>query len=212
MLSAYRPLDYPSTDVILLCFSVSNPDSLDSVVNKWEPEVRHNCPNAPVILVGTNKELRTDARDISRSSLTPVTTEQGQKIAKRIQARAYVECSARTGEGVQEVFETAARATTLQKCKRRINSRTWFKPTNCCCHCRIDLHRINYCCHWLNCKINSVGTLSVPPLSSPFHFLAFPFPLPSSLQSSLPHGANAPGEHLAGQTFWCSSRLKSYFL
>jgi small GTP-binding protein len=36
-----RPLSYPDTDVILLCFSIDSPVSLINVKEKWSPEV--NC-------------------------------------------------------------------------------------------------------------------------------------------------------------------------
>ena len=35
-----RPLSYPDTDVILMCFSIDNPDSLENIPEKWTPEVR----------------------------------------------------------------------------------------------------------------------------------------------------------------------------
>jgi small GTP-binding protein len=34
-----RPLSYPNTDVILMCFSIDSPDSLENVPEKWAPEV-----------------------------------------------------------------------------------------------------------------------------------------------------------------------------
>lgn len=55
-----RPIAYPETDVILLCFSIDSPDSLHNVPQKWAPEVRHYCPTVPIILVGNKKELRND--------------------------------------------------------------------------------------------------------------------------------------------------------
>jgi len=36
-----RPLSYPDTHVILMCFSVDRPDSLDNIWDKWNPEVIH---------------------------------------------------------------------------------------------------------------------------------------------------------------------------
>ena len=45
----------------------------------------------------------------------PVKTEEGRAMAEKINAFAYVECSAKNNEGVKEVFETAARAA-LQVC------------------------------------------------------------------------------------------------
>uniref|UniRef100_A0A4W3GWB3 Uncharacterized protein n=1 Tax=Callorhinchus milii TaxID=7868 RepID=A0A4W3GWB3_CALMI len=55
-----RPLSYPDTDVILMCFSIDNPDSLENIPEKWTPEVKHFCPNVPIILVGNKKDLRND--------------------------------------------------------------------------------------------------------------------------------------------------------
>ncbi|KAG9470453.1 hypothetical protein GDO78_017787 [Eleutherodactylus coqui] len=58
-----RPLSYPDTDVILMCFSIDSPDSLE-----------------------------------------------GRDMANRISAYGYMECSAKTKDGVREVFELATRA------------------------------------------------------------------------------------------------------
>ena len=65
-----RPLSYPDTDVILMCFSIDSPDSLDNIPEKWTPEVRHFCPNVPIILVG-NKKVNCNSRQRHRrASLT----------------------------------------------------------------------------------------------------------------------------------------------
>ncbi|VEL32280.1 unnamed protein product, partial [Protopolystoma xenopodis] len=57
-----RPLSYPDTDVILMCFSIDSTDSLENIVEKWHPEVKHFCPNVPIILVGNKRDLRNDER------------------------------------------------------------------------------------------------------------------------------------------------------
>ena len=62
-----RPLSYPDTDVILMCFSVDSPDSLENIPEKWTPEVKHFCPNVPIILVGNKKDLRNDPATIKGS-------------------------------------------------------------------------------------------------------------------------------------------------
>ena len=54
-----RPLAYPSSDAILLCFSIGDPNSLRNVTTKWKPELQHHCPNTPLILVGTKKVIST---------------------------------------------------------------------------------------------------------------------------------------------------------
>lgn len=116
-----RPLSYPNTDVILMCFSVDSPDSLENVQTKWTPEVRHFCPKVPIILVGNKIDLRNDPetiRELSKYKQKPVRTEDGKAMAEMIHASAYVECSAKTEEGICEVFETATKAA-LQKSKRK---------------------------------------------------------------------------------------------
>ncbi|ROL49216.1 Rho-related GTP-binding protein RhoA-D [Anabarilius grahami] len=82
-----RPLSYPDTDVILMCFSIDSPDSLENIPEKWTPE-------------------------------EPVKPEEGRDMANRISAFGYLECSAKTKDGVREVFEMATRAA-LQVRKRK---------------------------------------------------------------------------------------------
>ena len=108
-----RPLSYPNTDVILMCFSIDSPNSLAKVFDKFAPEVRHFCPDVPIILVGNKKDLRNDEnvkRELSKMKQEPVKSEEGSLMCERIKAYAYLECSAKTKEGVRDVFTTAARA------------------------------------------------------------------------------------------------------
>jgi len=117
-----RPLSYPDSHVILICFAVDSPDSLDNVQEKWISEVLHFCQNLPIILVGCKKDLRHDEKikdELAKTSQRPVTTEQGEEVRKKIGAYKYLECSAKTSEGVREVFESATRAALLQKKKKK---------------------------------------------------------------------------------------------
>ncbi|KAA8577381.1 hypothetical protein FQN60_009165 [Etheostoma spectabile] len=54
-----RPLSYPDTDVILMCFS--------NIPEKWTPEVKHFCPNVPLFSSGNKKDLRNDEHTRSRA-------------------------------------------------------------------------------------------------------------------------------------------------
>lgn len=117
-----RPLSYPDTDVILMCFSIDSPDSLENIPEKWIPEVKHFCPNVPIVLVGNKKDLRGDdytIRELARSKQVPVPLSEGEQMANRIGAKDYLECSALTKEGVKEVFEAATRAALCQKVKNK---------------------------------------------------------------------------------------------
>lgn len=112
----------------------------ENIPEKWTPEVKHFCPNVPIILVGNKKDLRNDehtrrelakmkqviisnqresllgGKCVSKPSATPffnqepVKPEDGRDMANRISAFGYMECSAKTKDGVREVFEMATRA------------------------------------------------------------------------------------------------------
>lgn len=113
-----RPLSYPESDVVLICFSVDQPDSLDNVEEKWINEVLHFCKGVPILLLACKIDLRKDPLLIAQLASVgqhPVTTEQGSKVARRIGADSYLECSARTGEGVKTVFEIATKAALSKK-------------------------------------------------------------------------------------------------
>ena len=114
-------------------------DSFENVRSKWYPEVRHHCPDVPIIIVGTKKDLR-DAVEQKRgskesyhksgtlrkktlkksSSIQSVDSAQGiqyvfEEMAKPLvdelyNVYKYVECSAKTGDGVRHVFEEAIRS------------------------------------------------------------------------------------------------------
>ncbi|KAG8737055.1 GTP-binding protein Rho1 [Ceratobasidium sp. 414] len=150
-----RPLSYPDSHVILICFSIVDPDSLDDVKEKvrstvssalplgghqligavaqWIGEVMHFCPGLPYILVGCKKDLRHDPEIIEylrKTNQCPVTTEQGEQVAQKIGARHYLECSALTGEGVREVFQYAVQETLYSK-NRKKGSKRQSKSDKC---------------------------------------------------------------------------------
>ncbi|KAI9155400.1 GTP-binding protein rhoA [Paramyrothecium foliicola] len=117
-----RPLSYPDSHVILICFAIDSPDSLDNVQEKWISEVLHFCQGLPIILVGCKKDLRYDQKTIEelrKTSQKPVSPEEGEEIRKKIGAYKYLECSAKTNEGVREVFEHATRAALLSRSSRK---------------------------------------------------------------------------------------------
>lgn len=112
-----RPLSYPDSHVILICFAIDSPDSLDNVQEKWISEVLHFCTNLPIILVGCKKDLRNDPKtvaELAKTSQKPVSQQEGEHVKKVIRADNYLECSAKTNEGVAEVFESATRLALTQ--------------------------------------------------------------------------------------------------
>jgi len=103
-----RPLSYPRSDVILLCFSTISQVSFESVKQKWWPEVHHYIANIPYILVGTKIDLReTNTPDAHTGKVNPVSTEQAQQLAKEIGCVKYMEICSKDGRGVREVLNDA---------------------------------------------------------------------------------------------------------
>jgi len=107
-----RSLSYAETHVIMLCFSVDNPTSLENVESKWLDEILEHCPGVKVVLVALKCDLRDDrgVRDrLARYGRQAVQYEEGLEVARRIRASRYLECSAKHNRGVNEVFYEAAR-------------------------------------------------------------------------------------------------------
>jgi len=120
-----RPLSYPESHVILIVFSIDFPVSLANVEDKWYPEVSHFCEDTPLLLIGTKIDLRRDdqtRRMLGAQGQATVTHEQGATVAKAIGAR-YMECSAKTGEGVQDVFIAALRESMKGKWNKKLKHR-----------------------------------------------------------------------------------------
>ncbi|KAF2273055.1 putative Rho GTPase Rho4 [Westerdykella ornata] len=121
-----RPLSYPETDVLFVCFAIDCPNSLENVMDKvcsgtnlsrrshtnspqWYPEVLHFCPTTPMMLVGLKSDLRNKRNCIEllkTQGLTPVTPEQGRAVAEKMGA-VYMECSSKEQDGVEEIFDMA---------------------------------------------------------------------------------------------------------
>mmetsp|Transcript_49580 Transcript_49580/g.60852 ORF Transcript_49580/g.60852 Transcript_49580/m.60852 type:complete len:189 (-) Transcript_49580:148-714(-) len=103
-----RPLSYPQTDVFLVCFSIISKSSYENVQTKWVPEIKHHCPEAPFIIVGTKTDLRNDENVLAKVGET-IKESDGQSLANKVGARKYVECSALTQENLKTVFDEAIR-------------------------------------------------------------------------------------------------------
>ena len=114
-----RPLSYPDTSVVLICFSVDSPVSWNSVTEKWIPQVRHFCGQCLMISVACKGDLRNDSAVINKLKQEggkPIASETDKDLVAQIKTDASMECSAKTREGVQAVFVHAARSIRKKRC------------------------------------------------------------------------------------------------
>jgi cell division control protein 42 len=97
-----RPLSYSNADVFLVCFSVGNRASFDNVRDKWAAELRRYSPGVPLLLVG----LQADRRE-SIPAERQVAVGEAERLARDIRAGKYLQCSAKTRQGLSDVFGEA---------------------------------------------------------------------------------------------------------
>ena len=109
-----RGLAFRDADVFLLCYKISDPNTLFSALNFWCPEIRAESPSTPIILVGCQSDTRSD-RDLlhylSKQGKAPVSSDQALSFSQQIGALMYVETSAKASTRASvSAFEVAALA------------------------------------------------------------------------------------------------------
>ncbi|KAH7722099.1 Ras family protein [Aphelenchoides avenae] len=104
-----RPLSYAEANVFLLCFNVMQPQSFESITHHWLPEIRAVSPNAAVIFVGTQSDLRMNMNhvmELQRKGASPACPKTIRRAAEQFRVD-YIECSALTKHNLKEVFDLA---------------------------------------------------------------------------------------------------------
>ena len=113
-----RPLSYPNSDVFLICYAIDNPISLINIEQKWIPEIRHYCLNAPFIIVGTKSDIRNDEKYLNvlkKKNIDLVSLSDVKKYGEKLFAADVLECSAKTQIGLKRIFDQAIRAALKQR-------------------------------------------------------------------------------------------------
>ncbi|NXD74676.1 RHBT2 protein, partial [Eolophus roseicapillus] len=112
------------SDVVVLCFSLANPNSLRHVKTMWYPEIKHFCPRTPIVLVGcqldlryadleaVNRARRPLAKPIKPTDILP--PEHGHEVAKELGVP-YYETSVVAQFGIKDVFDNAIRAALISR-------------------------------------------------------------------------------------------------
>lgn len=96
-----RPLSYPNTDVVMICFDLSNKGSFDRVFERWYPEIKHHLPNIPIVLCGTKSDITK--RVVFQKDIDGALSS--------IPGSEYVETSSKGNDGMDEAFTVCASIT-----------------------------------------------------------------------------------------------------
>ncbi|CAG10657.1 unnamed protein product, partial [Tetraodon nigroviridis] len=113
-----RALCYAHVDVFILCFSLVNPVSFQNIASKWIPQIRSGNRTSPIVLVGTQSDLCQSVDiliHLAQHGTKPVAHGRATRLARRIGAGDYLECSALTQHNLKDVFDSAVFAAIKHK-------------------------------------------------------------------------------------------------
>lgn len=76
-----------------MCFALDDFKTLQHLVTKWQPEIAEKIGDAKIFVVAT----KCDERKLTDKEIAP--------LRKKLSPRQYIECSSKTGENVQFIFD-----------------------------------------------------------------------------------------------------------
>ena len=76
-----RPLSYPHTDIFVICFSLLDRASLESIEKRWIPELEHHLPGKPIFIAGCKDDFQPQVKSkaISNKANAVVNEDWPQK-------------------------------------------------------------------------------------------------------------------------------------
>lgn len=91
-----RRHSYFGADVFIVCFSVVKPETFTNAQCRWIPEVRNLMGETPIILVGTQTDLRDDETIVNKLKAQgnkPVSERDAINVCRRVGVACYLESS-----------------------------------------------------------------------------------------------------------------------
>ncbi len=110
---------YSNASVIIIVYSVADRWSFDSIAFWLKEALIHYETQPPIVIVGNKKDLRKEEPiEFDEMEDAPVSTQEGFALAEEMAKElgeedslhpvAFIECSCLSGEGIDDVFRTAA--------------------------------------------------------------------------------------------------------
>lgn len=102
-----RALSYKGCDAVIVCFDLTDASTLQSIESHWLPELKKHCPNVPFYIAGCKRDAMCEGADgcVCGGNCCTLTEGELMNLIERTGAYAYTECSARTSENVEDLFQ-----------------------------------------------------------------------------------------------------------
>eukprot|EP01129_Flabellula_baltica_P002605 TRINITY_DN12410_c0_g1_i1.p1 TRINITY_DN12410_c0_g1~~TRINITY_DN12410_c0_g1_i1.p1 ORF type:complete len:214 (-),score=44.61 TRINITY_DN12410_c0_g1_i1:31-648(-) len=130
-------------DAVVVAFSAISPYSFEHVRSKWMNEVRRNAkPGTPIVLVATRIDLRDNEEAVERLNrrrLAPISFFQGSSLQREIEASAYVECSAVTMSGIEDLLLALCDVSGISPAKKKKGIRLFKKKKKTQTHRNLEI-------------------------------------------------------------------------
>lgn len=127
--SAVRSKAYKGCDAVVICFDLTDRETLESVRSHWVPEVHKHRPGIPFFIAGCKRDAMCDraadgyACACGEAKCCTQTERDLLELIEKTGAVAYSECSAFTFDNVDELFQTVAETTQTSKRKNSTGQR-----------------------------------------------------------------------------------------
>ena len=132
-----RPLGYQNVDCFVACYSVDSKASLDSVKQRWVPEIHRCCKDKktkekyrlqqleediPIVLLGTKQDLRKNS---TQPNDPFVSDKEAWEVGRSFKAAGHIICSSDASKcdmDISSVFQTVAEIAWQKRKHRRKTS------------------------------------------------------------------------------------------
>ncbi|ESA43519.1 P-loop containing nucleoside triphosphate hydrolase protein [Neurospora crassa] len=107
----------------IICYSVEDVKNIPSICDTWKPKLDRSLIDCPRFLLGLKKDLRPAFPPLGLSFLPrkePVMADMGRSAAYHSRVAGYGECSAKTGENVDDAFRGIVNFTLSHMRKKEI--------------------------------------------------------------------------------------------
>ncbi|XP_061174313.1 rho-related GTP-binding protein RhoJ-like [Saccostrea echinata] len=100
----------PGADIVVVCYSVVQPTSFRNVEEKWAPHLKSCLGDVPIILVGTQTDLRMDCSvqfNLRQNGQKSISSSEGFQMARKIGASRFLESSPELEKKMKRVLNKA---------------------------------------------------------------------------------------------------------